>query len=578
VDEATADADDVDIAEPEVAEADVAEPESADSTDGPRDVLSAFDAMILDDVVAEQPVDTDDVGEPTASLPAVDQSAVDESPEDESPEDEDDLSEMPPPSVTAPSDMPPPSMTESAPAAPPFEPLPDRLIRERKRADDLVLDPRAMKALSRQERKDAKAAIRREAKEAREAARRARAEAKAEAKADLTDDVETESASDRPTEHIDPVTEAAELLAEPPADMPPPAVVTPEVATPAQTPVSSAPPPNMPPPAPTGTDPRSRAAARVQRRLGRDAEKVSAAETRARAREEARRRRVQAKELRTGSAAAEAAEAVVRMPEERLDATAEIPAVNDELAEAPVIETAAVEDAETRLIPSVAETPEVLDEIDLGDDVPADDALEESEPADEDGDADEDADFEDVEGLEDPEADAAEFVAPSNDDPIFDEAEFDAAGVDEPAFDESESISTQPAPDDMPAPVVASPAVKPASLATTAPKWTPEPEEPTKKSGLGPAAGVIGLIALAISVLLAVSALAVALGVDSGGVYNVLKAIADTLVGPLKSAFDFSGSNADRKEHFLAWGAGSLGYLIVSFIGQAVQRANSDDE
>jgi len=260
------------------------------------------------------------------------------------------------------------------------------------------------------------------------------------------------------------------------------------------------------------------------------------------------------------------------MPEEQSDTTAEIPAVNDELAEAPVIETAAVEDAETRLIPSVAETPEVLDEIDLGDDVPADDALEEAEPA------DEDADFEDVEELEDPEADAAEFVAPSNDDPIFDEAEFDAAGVDEPAFDESESISTQPAPDDMPAPVVASPAVKPASLATTAPKCTPEPEEPTKKSGLGPAAGVIGLIALAISVLLAVSALAVALGVDSGGVYNVLKAIADTLVGPLKSAFDFSGSNADRKEHFLAWGAGSLGYLIVSFIGQAVQRANSDDE
>jgi hypothetical protein len=50
------------------------------------------------------------------------------------------------------------------------------------------------------------------------------------------------------------------------------------------------------------------------------------------------------------------------------------------------------------------------------------------------------------------------------------------------------------------------------------------------------------------------------------------------LVGPLKSAFDFSGSNAERKEHFLAWGAGSLGYLVISFIGQAVQRANSDDD
>ena len=63
---------------------------------------------------------------------------------------------------------------------------------------------------------------------------------------------------------------------------------------------------------PDATDPRARAAQRVQRRLGKDAEKMSAAEARARAREEARRRRAQAKEQRSGVVAEE----VVRPPEE----------------------------------------------------------------------------------------------------------------------------------------------------------------------------------------------------------------------------------------------------------------------
>jgi hypothetical protein len=557
VDEATADAE-----ESSTEESDTTEPDDSGLTSGPRDVLSAFDAMILDDVVADEPT------EATELMPAVDEPAGD------------DVSDMPPPSVapsvssSVPSDMPPPSAPE---------PVLGGLAAERKPAEDLVLDPRALKALSRQERKDAKAAIRREAKEAREAARRSRAEAKIDAKADLTDDAESE-----PVDHIDPVAEAAELLAEPSVEMPPPVVAPPAETPPAEAPStesshSSAPPANMPPPTPSGTDPRSRAAARVQRRLGRDAEKVSAAETRARAREEARRRRVQAKELRTGSAVAEAAEAVVRMPDEQLDATAEIPAVDEPILDTPVIEDTlgddtvvddtVGDDAETQLIPPIAESPDVLDEIDL------DQNVEEPESA-----ADDDADLEDVEELEDPEADAAEFVPPSSDDPIFDEAEVDEAGredavIDEPVFDESESVSTQPVPDDMPAPVAAPQTAKPASAKSAAPKWSSEPvDEPTKKSGLGPVAGVIGLIALAISVLLAVSALAVALGVDPGGVYNALQAIADTLVGPLKSAFDFSGSNAERKEHFLAWGAGSLGYLVVSFIGQAVQRANSDDD
>lgn len=530
----------------------------------PVDVLSAFDAMILDDMV---------VDEPTEALPAIEAVEFDsDASEVEAPESENDLSVMPPPlpSMAAPSvtaagldAMAPPTVAASAAGSALPDAVFEGLSSRRSSKDDVELDPRALKALSRQERKDAKSAIRREAKEAREAARRARAEAKAGAKADLTDDAEDlefalEPAA--PIDHIDPVAEAAELLAEAPADMPPPAIAAdvepaPIVAPPAETPTAAVSAP-MPPPTPAGNDPRSRAAARVQRRLGRDAEKVSAAETRARAREEARRRRVQAKELRTGSVGVEAAEAVVRMPDELPDITAEIP-VLDEPFEA----------AETELIQPIADAPDLtFDEI-VADETVADETV-----------ADETVVIEAVEtevepevdetffdDFSDPEAEAAEFVPPTSDDPIF---------------DLDDDVSTQPVLEEMPAPVVSAPTVVP--VETTKPaasKWAPEPiEEPAKRSGLGPIAGVIGLIALAISVLLAVSALAVALGVDSGGVYNALQSVADVLVGPLKSAFEFSGSNAERKEHFLAWGTGSLGYLVLSFIGQAVQRANSDDE
>lgn len=548
----------MDVPDVEVLDVDV--PDVVTSDDEPEVDLSStesvptFDALVADEPDAVEPgvvesgaIESEIVedgiveegGELTISMPAIDEPETDDT----------DLSAMPPPSVT------PSVLASMAPPAMPQSVLDDLSGASRKTADDVELDPRAQKAFSRQERKDAKAAIRREAKEARESARRARAAAKAEAKADLTD----ESVLDEPV--VDEAVEATEALIEAPADMPPPVV-----APPAVTPVVAESPADMAPPTPrpssSATDPRSRAAARVQRRLGRDAEKVSAAETRARAREEARRRRVQAKELRSGTAVAEAAEAVVRMPDEHPDVTAEIPAINDPA---------------TQLIQPIEDTPVVHDELVIDEPVVEDvvvdelveDAVEDPDPTTEASDEalDEDG-FEGIEELEDPEAEAAEFTAPALDDPLFDESAFD-----EPTFDEA--TSTSPVPDEMPAPVVTPRATeKPA-----APKWTPdEVDEPSKKSGLGPIAGVVGLVALAISVLLAVSALAVALGVDSGGVYNALQAIADTLVGPLKSAFDFSGSNAERKEHFLAWGAGSLGYLVLSFIGQAVQRANSDDE
>jgi hypothetical protein len=305
----------------------------------------------------------------------------------------------------------------------------------------------------------------------------------------------------------------------------------------------------------------------VQRRMGRDAEKVSAAEGRARAREELRRRRVQAKELRSGPATAEA---VVRMPDVEPDVTAEIPVV---------------EDLDTQVILPGAETPAIHDEIQLDEpaveELPADEPVDESvvEDVDEDVVDEEPApDDLDAEATEDSaEADAAEVedelveATIEDTDPVVDEVEPEV--LVESELDEPESVSTAPVLEEMPAPVVAKPAVE-----KPAPKWSREPDEESgDKRSLGPIAGIVGLVALAISVLLAVSALTVALGVDSGGVYGALKAMANTLVGPLNHAFDYSGSNAERKEHFLAWGAGSLGYLVLSFIGQAVQRAKSDD-
>lgn len=475
-----------------------------------------------------------------------------------------DLSAMPPPVIAPPAmappvvaepDVPEPAVeavveAEEVPLADeqPDQPLPDlppsvlstMSPPERPKQDDLVLDPRALKALSRQERKDAKAAIRREQKEAREAARLAKAEAKASARAELKSDVD----------------EAADLPVAAPAVTPEPEPSAPIAETPA-----NMPPPSAPPAHSSGSDPRARAAARVQRRMGREAEKASAAEGRARAREELRRRRAQAKDLRSGTAAVEA---VVRVSEESPDVTAEIPVV---------------EDIDTQVIPPVAETPEIHDEIVVDEPVTEDsaeaeaEAEHEAEPDVEDV-ADESVDEEvAAASVELPDV-AEEADEPESDEPVVDTLAVDEPVVDEPVLDEPETVSTAPVPEEMPAPIVAKPkAEKPAR------KWSPEPEdEPKDKRGLGPIAGIVGLVALAISVLLAVSALAVALGVDSGGVYDVLKALANALVGPLNHAFDFSGSNAERKEHFLAWGAGSLGYLVLSFVGQAVQRANSDDD
>ena len=444
-----------------------------------------------------------------------------------------------------PSDLPPPVVPEAAPTSTESELEATGRMEPVESADEPELDPRQLKALSRQERKEAKAALRREQQEARNAARQAKAMAKAAAKADRAAAAEVEP--------VLPPEESSELVSEEEdhGDEATPDVVEPIEADALPSEGDDAPEAAEPPeaPEPAATDPRARAAQRVQRRLGKDAEKLTAAEARARAREEARRRRAQAKEQRSGVVAEEA----VRPPEG--------PTEGNLAEDVSVVETAeqAIE-TEPALDEPLIDEPiidEVVDEPASDDesDVPELDAAEPTAPEP----AVEDVVIEVDEKLEEPEPDLPE--------PLADQRIDELAPVDvddEPEIqDERESIT---------------------EIAETQEisKIEPEPlamdsEEPKTLRSMAPVAGVVGLVALGISVLLAVGALLVALGFDSGGLYEVLRTVANFLVGPLEGAFDFSGANAERKEHFLAWGAGSIGYLLISFVGQAVQRANDDD-
>jgi hypothetical protein len=410
-----------------------------------------------------------------------------------------------------PDDLPPP-VVPAAPAEP---------------ATEAELDDRELKALSRKERKEAKAALRREQQEARNAARQAKAMAKAAAKTGREPPASAADASDlAPADEDEKVTENVVELAVSALSEVDEADKEATESTEAEAPVVSQEP----------TDPRARAAQRVQRRLGKDAEKLTAAEARARAREEARRRRAQAKEQSSGVVAEE----VVRPPEgptERnlaedvsvveplMEQTIEAePFVDEPAAEQTAVENPVAED-------QVAEEP-VIDE-------PVDEyAIDEAK---------------------------AELPKPAVE-----------QRIDEPApgdVEEPEPIAEEPEPVPAWKPVVETREIR-KPQPTTLPM--DGDEESKSRFSLAPIAGVVGLIALGISVLLAVGALLVALGFDSGGLYEALRAVANALVGPLKHAFDFSGANAERKEHFLAWGAGSIGYLLISFVGQAVQRANDE--
>jgi hypothetical protein len=442
-----------------------------------------------------------------------------------------------------PADLPPPFVPEAALTTAETELEATGRMEPVESAEEPELDPRQLKALSRQERKEAKAALRREQQEARNAARQAKAMAKAAAKAERAAAAEVEPVLP-PEESSESVSDEENLGDEATPDVVEPIEADalpaegdnePETPEPAQT------------PEPVATDPRARAAQRVQRRLGKDAEKLTAAEARARAREEARRRRAQAKEERSGVVAEEA----VRPPEG--------PTEGNLAEDVSVVEMAG----------QAVEAEPVIDEP-LIDEPIIDEVVDEPVPDEE---------------LDTPELNAPE---PATPEPAVEDVVIDEEVLEEPEPDLPEPVAEQRIDELAPVDVDDEPEFQDDSIAEIAEtqeisKIEPEllpmdsDEEPKTRRSMAPVAGVVGLVALGISVLLAVGALLVALGFDSGGLYEVLRTVANFLVGPLEGAFDFSGANAERKEHFLAWGAGSILYLLISFVGQAVQRANDDE-
>jgi hypothetical protein len=89
-------------------------------------------------------------------------------------------------------------------------------------------------------------------------------------------------------------------------------------------------------------------------------------------------------------------------------------------------------------------------------------------------------------------------------------------------------------------------------------------------------AGLVGAAGLVCSVVLAFGALLVALDATDSSVYDSVSGICDVLVGPLRDAFSFTGTNADMKESLVAWGAGAIAYLVVGIGIQSMLRSAVD--
>ncbi|MET1038565.1 MAG: hypothetical protein ABW075_09835 [Aeromicrobium sp.] len=88
---------------------------------------------------------------------------------------------------------------------------------------------------------------------------------------------------------------------------------------------------------------------------------------------------------------------------------------------------------------------------------------------------------------------------------------------------------------------------------------------------------VLGAVGMVCSVVLAVGTLLVALGTDDGRLYDAVSNVCDVLVGPLRDLFTFDGANAGMKESLVAWGAASIGYLVIGVGAQSLLRATIDD-
>lgn len=92
-------------------------------------------------------------------------------------------------------------------------------------------------------------------------------------------------------------------------------------------------------------------------------------------------------------------------------------------------------------------------------------------------------------------------------------------------------------------------------------------------------ASLLGAVGLICSVILALGALLVAVGAtDGNSAYDLISSMCDALVGPLRDLFSFSGTNAEMKESLVAWGAGSIGYLLIGIFVQSFLRARFEDD
>lgn len=91
-------------------------------------------------------------------------------------------------------------------------------------------------------------------------------------------------------------------------------------------------------------------------------------------------------------------------------------------------------------------------------------------------------------------------------------------------------------------------------------------------------AAAVGALGLLSSLILALGALILALDAGQGsGFVTHLFTVCDTLVGPLKDVFSFGGANGDKKQALVAWGLGSMGYLLVGRFIQSLLLARIKD-
>lgn len=93
-------------------------------------------------------------------------------------------------------------------------------------------------------------------------------------------------------------------------------------------------------------------------------------------------------------------------------------------------------------------------------------------------------------------------------------------------------------------------------------------------SGSGLSLGsLIGALGMVLAVVLAAGALLVALGANqTEGIFGVVATICDALAGWLRGLFKFSGPNATTTASLVAWGMGSVIYLGVGLVAQALSR------